>query len=827
MAFNDELLKPALGRVIRVDGSIDGFSTTTYRWGDSAGLLDGTNMYQARVMSVGAVRRGLGQQRIAAAGTCELVLSNADGALDGLAGRANIDTQAQLRLRIYVCVFTPGSASSFTSKLLGEFSLAEWVRQDNNTLILSLADDVLGAVSQQASLPTMADWHAVGTSATNPLYDGYALPDFVAEYTPIQLAFGEDWVLALPHVLPFGTVDAAYQGKVIVPICATSSTAAVTATEISELRVLWYNPNSGTTTLVTVPQTVLAADGTSLTVWRVERSPTITKNGKSWKVIYLVVRADLGAMTITNNPYTGWSEATNNTSNALSDTSYDGVRNAGEWSGNYAPAAILAQRAWAGGVTVGQYANDPLAPQYASFGANVVGWFVKGYPLSARTQTSSPIQHPVDVLTDLVTYYSDAAITVNSTEAARAKKATAQAACAGVVQSWQNGPKRGDPTFIAPPSLRQVISAICQSADIDVFIDWSGQFSFATDFWDFRIATSGSASWSPNAATQTSGNGTTTQYLPTVIPETWLSSIQRWVPSDGERWAAYNRLWFNGAKLSPADGIEMLPYQGPFDFDASQPGAIALTSRIVEGTLEQGWRPIRQQARAPWFWRALNVVARDMVRFRTHIGALQLELGQYFALTWTRGSTLGGPYSGAIFQCESITYAPDDDSVEVTAIWRDDVQSEQQYILDNETLLVRTKNAGNSPLYMEDSSTQMGFLSGSDNFITMGVEVGDIVVMRDTSEAADSFKRNRCVRIASVDDGTTIQITDPDLDFGLPTTGFIGNPDDWYIVRGATTYPTAVSDPTNYPLGGDMYGKATDINGEYSDASEGNRLISG
>lgn len=824
MAFNDELLKPSLGRVIRVDGSTDAFATTTYRWGSAAGTLDGTNMYQARVVSVGAVRRGLGQQRIAAAGTCELVLSNADGALDALAGRANINTQAQLRLRIYVCVFTPG-ASSFTSKLLGEFTLAEWTRQDNNVLIMSLADDVLGAVSQQASLPTLADWHAVGTAAANPLHDGYALPDSLTEYSPIQLAFGEDWVLALPHVLPFGTVDSAYQGKVIVPVCVTSSTAAVTATEISELRVLWHNPNSGTTTLVTVPQTVLAADGTSLTVWRVERSPTITKNGKSWKVIYLVVRADLGAMTITNNPYTGWSEATNNTSNALSDTSYEGVRNAGEWSGNYAPAAIFAQRAWAGGVTVGQYANNPLAPQYASFGANVVGWFAKGYPLSARTQTSTPIQHPVDVLTDLVTHYSDAAITVNSTEASRAKKATAQAACAGVVQGWQNGPRRGDPTFVPPPSLRQVISAICQSADIDVFIDWSGQFSFATDFWDFRIATSGSASWNPNAATQTSGNGTTTQYLPAVIPETWLSSIQRWVPSDGERWAAYNRLWFNGAKLSPPDGVFDLPYQGPFDFDNTQPGAIAISARIVEATLEQGWRPLRQQGRAPWFWRALNVVARDMVRFRTHIGALQLELGQYFALTWTRGSAIGGPYSGTIFQCESITYAPEDDSVEVTAVWRDDIQSEQQYILDNETLLVRSKGVlAGTVAY--DGTTNMNFntLGGTINLTTMGVQAGDILILRDATEAADGFTRNGAWRITSVN--TTTNITLASNGGMYPGFGAVADA-DWSIVRGATTYPTAISDPTNYPLGGDMYGKVTDINGDYSSAAEGNRLISG
>jgi hypothetical protein len=270
---------------------------------------------------------------------------------------------------------------------------------------------------------------------------------------------------------------------------------------------------------------------------------------------------------------------------------------------------------------------------------------VKGVPLSARTQTTAAIQHPVDVLTDLVSYYSNnTSITVDTTMAARVKRATSQAACAGVVQPWVNGPKRGDPVFQQPPSLRQVITAICQSSDIDCFINWSGEFSFAADFWDFRIATSGSASGTPDGAYQTSGNGTSTQYIPTVIPETWLANgVERWIPSDGERWAPYNRLWFNGGRTSPGDGIETAPYQGPWDFDTGYTGAITLADRIIEATLEQGWRPFRQQALTPWFWRQINTVARDMVRFRTHIGGLQLELGQYFALSWTRGTTLGGP----------------------------------------------------------------------------------------------------------------------------------------------------------------------------------------
>ena len=823
MAFNDEALKDGRGRAIRVDVSTDKFATIAYRWGDVAGVLDGTNQYSNRVLSMAPVRRGLGQNRVAGGGTCELVLANADGGLDALAGRESMSTQAKLRLRIYVCLYAPGvDPLTFTSKLLGEFSLTEWVRQDNETLTLPLGDDVMGAVSQQAALPTLQDWHnAGGSAATNPLYDGFGLPESVTEYTPVQLAFGEDWVLALPHIIPTGTVNAAYQNKIIVPICCTSSTAAASSTEITNLRIDWDGGKRGRR-LIDVPPTVWDdVNRVTLTNWSVERSPTITKDGKTFKVIYLVVRADLGALSRFNNYITGASGLPGNdiptSSAALAQfqaLGYGSSDYAYEFRGGYSGTAIHTMRGYA--------SNNPDIAQYAQFGAGVVAWYAKGVPLSARTQTTSPVQHPVDVLTDLVDYYSNnTGITVNATEGARVKVATASAACAGTIQPWMMGPKRGDPIFQQPPSLRQVITAICQSSDIDCFIDWSGQFSFAADFWDFTIATSGSASWTPDGGTSTSGNGVTTQYLPTVIPETWLApGLQRWVPGDGERWSAFNRLWFNGAKAYPAEG-QPPGFQGPWDMDSAQPGAIALADRIIEATLEQGWRPFRQQVQAPWFWRQLNIVARDMVRFRVHIGGLQLELGQYFALSWTRGPTLAGPYSGTIFQCEAITYAPGDDTVEVTAVWRNDVMTERQYVLDDETLIVRSKGALTGDAEPDPGGDFCDF-TGTINLTTMGVVAGDILVLRSTSGNADNFSSCAAFRIQNVDSTTRVTVV-PNFAAVL----FNCTNAEWAIQRGATTYHTAVSDPTNYPLGGDRYGKVTNSSGAYSNAATGNRLISG
>ncbi len=299
------------------------------------------------------------------------------------------------------------------------------------------------------------------------------------------------------------------------------------------------------------------------------------------------------------------------------------------------------------------------------------------------------------------------------------------------------------------------------------------------------------------------------------------------MPTDGERWAAFNRLWFSGGKADPANGSGV-SFQGPFDFDTGQPGAIALSSRIIEATLEQGWRPYRQQAAHghPAFFRQVNTVAREIVRFRTHIGGLQLELGQYFALSWTRGPTLAGPYSGTIFQCEAITYAQADDTVEVTAVWRDDVMSERQYLLDDETLIVRSKGATSGNCTESLSEADEFDIDGTINVTAMGVTAGDILVLRDTSEAADAFVRNTTYRILAINDAS-VGSTRLQVERAQPQNGDAVPNAEWAIQRGATTYHTAITDPTNYPLGGDRFGKVADVDGEYSNAETGNRLISG
>jgi hypothetical protein len=118
----------------------------------------------------------------------------------------------------------------------------------------------------------------------------------------------------------------------------------------------------------------------------------------------------------------------------------------------------------------------------------------------------------------------------------------------------------------------------------------------------------------------------------------------------------------------------------------------------------------------------------------------------------------------------------------------------------------------------------VGDFGGTINLTTMGVEIGDLIVLRDSSEAADAFARNGAWRIVDVTDSNTIEVAANDAS-AFPTAGSVVNA-DWSIVRGATTYHTAVSDPTNYPSGGTMYGKQSE-SGTFSDASTANLLQAG
>jgi hypothetical protein len=804
------LATEGIGRAILVDMSLDNFVTMEARYADKAGLYGGSPTSRpnaqgraSRVLSLSPVRRGFGQSRVATSATCELVLDNADGGLDWLCGRPNIATAMKVRIKLYLALYEVSNpVGTADTRSLGTFMLSEPPRRDDSKVTLQLGDDIMGRLAEAASLPTLDNWAAVGTTANNPLKNGYGRPDVLdgEESTPVQLAFGEDWVRAFPHLIPLGTVDAAYQNKVIVPICCTTDAGAASSTEITALRINWAGTPAVPGGLYDVPRTVTSGGGAPTTVWSVERSPSITVGSKTFKIIYLVVRADLGNVgNMTSGLYWLFGGKAVDRQNPATGTNgaitYESTDFANEWQGGYPPTAVYKMRDYA--------SNNASNIQYGNAAAGVTAWYVQGFPLSARTHTVSAVQHATDVLTDLATHYSDAAVTVDAVSRGRIRRGCPNAACAGVVAPWTD--RRPD-SWYRPPSLRAVITALAQSSDIDVFINNDGLFAFSSDVRDFTIATQAAALID--------------------IPETQVRDVVDDIPGDGERFSPANRIFFTGGKIYEAEGMTMPAYAGPFDFATLTAGAgIALADRIIEAKYEQGWRPYRQQARSPFGWRtSIDTEARPRIRFKTNIRVMLLDLGSYFAFTWTRGPSIGGPYAKTWFQIEGLTYASGDDSVEIEAIWRQDASDERQYLLDDETLLVRSKGVLTGSA-STDGSDLVEF-TGTINLTTMGVQVGDILILRDSTQADDVFTRNAAFRIVTISATFQVTVVDETGAAAAIPTGIVINA-DWSIQRGATTYPTAISDPSNYPSGGAMYGKVTNASGTTSDTATGNRLISG
>lgn len=799
MTFATESVKDGIGRALALDVSFDNFVTVAYRYGDKAGFDEGATGRSSRILSVAPIRRALGQNRIAASSATSVKLDNADGGLDWICGREGLALAASARFRLRVALYTPGATPlAVEQKLLGEFILSSWPRQDNSVVELDLADDLIGKLGVGLQLPTLLDWQAVGTGANNPIKFGMGLPSTLSENTPVQLSFGEAPLLALPHLIPWDNNQGGqpYEGKIIIPLYSTTDLSAAAEDLVEQVTVSRYTQPSrapdqttgadtpgGVLETVVLRRGILESDWISNGVvqrylWTVEKSPTITKNGIDFQIVYLVM-AD----------WLGFGQGMEDFDRLLPTLAAPD------------PAAVwefYSGMRYANGYDVD--AVDGSRPQYWACASRLASTWVSAYPGSQVTNPPGILgmSHAADILTDLVSEYSSAP--VNATSIARVKAGNPWAACTGVVQPWSERANNFENGQLLPYSLRQVLTSIAQSSDIDIFINWDGEIALSSDVLDFTTATQA---------------GTLVEFQ-----ETECAGVSRWIPSNGERHAPFNRVYFSGAKASVVQRLEE-PFQGPFDLSTD---ALPLSARVVEATIQQGWRPYRQQVLNPWIWRGFDALARDKVKFQVGLSGLRLDLGDYFRITWTRGAELGGPYLSTTFQCESIAYAPDSDTVEIEAIWRDDSVSERQYLLDDETLLVVLA------LTLTDTCSPTG---GTQVDLGVSVDIsymvsGAILVLRDTTQADDIFTRNGAWRIIGWDSTleASILYVEVNGEGDYPAVGTVAS-GQWAILYGATNYPTAISDPTNYPSGGRMYGKATAAAGTTSDAAVGNRLISG
>ena len=820
MSFNAEVLKDGRGRVIRLDFSVDEFATTLARYGTHSGKLDGTNFYEPRVVSVGTLSRGFGVDHIAAAGTVEVVIDNTDGVADWLASRDGMSDLAKLRVRIYVALFDLAVPTSFDAAQLGEFSLAEWPHRNNTSVRMSLADDILSSLSRASILPTVADWAAIGTSATNLLKDGYTCGYETTPDTPIQLAWGEDWVRCHDPILTHSTnaawatgtlsnnaVDSTYNTVFMaIPVCVSAWDVGVTATEVEELRVTIRDADGGVSNssrTVSVPArfswgyTINGQQRYShVDVWRARRSAVVTVGGRDFRVVY--IELDVHAFHIwagsIRTEGMNWGMGLVGFAN-----SYDPSWPTWDmWLPGYQTFSETSGLAFGSDTAL----QNHLAQKWGDYKASVTrisAWYARGCPLSAVNSPTTRDQHACDVLGDIATYYSSPAVPVDSPTFARVKRSTPSSRCSGVAAApWGRRDENGNVRAIA---LRAAVTGICQSSDFDVFVNKSGFLSVAAYGNDADIADAIAADSLVR------------------IDEERLVSFEDWVPAEGERGAPYNRVTLLGGKSNWAIGADVPP-QGPWILSSDNETGVAASDRIISAELQQGWRPWAQIIDNPLQWRHLETYARPRVRFTTDISALRLELGDFFRLTWGRNVS-PAVYDAAVFQTEIINYSPDSDQVEVEAIWRNDVATDLPYLLDNQTYLLVVAASGGRTATVADSSNVVTFSSGS--LVADGVVVGDTLVLLDATQGDSEFSRFRALLVSDVTSTTTLEVDDADLDFGGGLAVAT-----WEIRRGATTYPTSITDPTNYPTGGEMYGKvASNITNEYSDNSGPNYLLDG
>jgi hypothetical protein len=741
-----------VGVAYLLEGSTDLFVTTPYAYSTHDGLFGATTPYDQRIATVGDLQRGFGTDGVLAASTVSVELANIDGALDFL-----IMTPAivfRLRWVLKVVLYDTAAPSDFAMKTLGTFVNLDHPKRSGSSIQLQLADDAFGQAAELAIPPTFGEAlaGAVDPTTTEP---------------PVPIALGG---ADIPAVLaPFGLTDT----TVNLVLCATTDTAAVVQSEVEYLTISGPGIPDG----FSISREMLLPDrdppyGTlSYPLFGVAKTASLVKDGRTWRVLYVELYSEnlkrwlyarFGIPSATQTVTAPTATATTTVETTLED-----------FNSSYLP---------------------------------LCSFVASGPKFSSRTFTTNGLSTTVrapDIAYDLLRYYSrgldaaqvDAASFATVTAAAPMYFFKAHYYFSGFRQfateaRFDGGvfgrTGRSSAYVSSVGVLRNAISELCQCGLFDVVTSWEGVFTAFVLANGFALQT-----------------GT-----PTPVDETLCSGISDRIPSNGERWAPYNRIVFasNGRTV---DNLTAIADWG-----------VVLTRNLNDSVvdIETGFSGTDFGIGTFGGIGNLESVVRPMLSFEYPLDALTWELGEFISFTWSRGASGLGAWSSAVFRIEALTLHPSRCTVSVQAVWIQDLVNTRPYLLDDETLLVRSKGAL-AGAGAWDSGFGWFTFGGTINLLTMGVQVGDILVLRDSTEAADSFLRNACFRIDTVAAGYCEILP------VMTSTVSVANA-DWSIVRGATTYPTVVSDPTNYPSGGSMYGKLSEA-GTFSDASPANIMQAG
>lgn len=805
MSFTDLLKQDGVGHVWLIEVSNDNFSTIAHRWCDKP-CNYGAHRFDARIVKIGTLQKAFGLDGFPTVSTVSLVLDNTAFDMDWLVDVSGGPIEFLYRFRLTLVLFDPALKTPAIEDLqsigfaqvMGNFGMLDSPARTPSTVELSLADDSMGRFNELASSPTINDWIADGgTTVNNCLLKSptnqSAVPNISFD-APLPIVFGPSAMCQLATLKALdngGTLVAAGYTHAII-VCATTSSDAVSGTDAIRLdgtfrpdTMLGTSPWEGAGTTFSIPgpspQGVTISSGDTLgrpagtyIIWSAQKTQAIAKDGKSWKILWIAFNANAWTYWATNHQGFGY----------ISGYNPDG--------------------SWAGGPIAAEYpylntdGNTTPTPEKAM--AAFDHFTVTGYPFSAVTDKTSQYQSGVNVLQDLIASYSHgSSADVDTTAFATALKVNpvlVQQVLLPLPEAPSTQRRFLSPVAaaIAPGQLRQAIGELCASIAVDVFFTWTGLFSVSAGWFDFTSVT---------AARIT-------------IDETLMQNVRERKPSQGERWTYYNRLYVQGP-----DG----QLRGPFDNSA----AVASAGIAVPRTIVGKWLVPDISGGDPGYeagiwqlWPRLEAKARNLVTFQTDKTALQLDLGSLFVLTWTRGNSQA-VYTAAVFRIEQISLDPSSLAVTIETVWVDDLSTINPYLLDDEahTGVAASVGGSSGTVTVADHSSTVTF--SSFNPVTGGVVAGDILLIEDSTEADNSFKRNKTVRITARTATTATVVDDVDGgDYG--GGGALGT---WAIFHGKTTYPTAGSDPTNYPSGSAMYGKVTNAGGVFSDSTAGNQLLDG
>lgn len=775
---------PTPGMAILVEVSTDRFATilsvsgVSQRWSTVPGFfnLPSNNYFNGGISSVGRLQRSLSADGTPAAGTVSLVLDNTDGAFDWLTAPSTVEsTLLKARFRVYVAAFDPANPSDNQVHLAGTYINLDNPERDESRVFLELADDALGDAAELSLTPSLSSWlnSASTTSANTPWAASSATlaagMSFVHSPTqPLPLAFGGGWHPMIRAV----SGDLRYHPHVICCTTDTAKTASQPDSFLAGIRSEGYG-----------------ALPSNAALYFLDRSPfSVTVDGKAWR-IWLVQFDTVGML---------------NSSWVMNDVLE------GEFGGPGSNGTAVGFR---------KTFTDKL---FSKLGRLTC----QAFPLSAHTYDALAAGTPsgvtptvlcVNVARDLLQEYCQGSLVVDvpSFDDVSAHNPASRASVY-VGSIGQVGTRQNESTVQTESGqMRSILRGLCQAGGFDLTAMQAGQVRALANTATYE-AYVGAAALSALRLDET---------------RMVADSLRVRTPSQGQRWAPYNRVFL---EVGPASGYLVPGRHGPFDHGDATQGNIAgwgrIYTRVIDATMADvsaGYGDLFDSLGKTGFGLItgqfpLESKVRPVISFRYGLEALELDLGDYFILSLTRGgqTTLLDTYVDVMWKAESLNLIPDTGQVEVTAVWAGDVLTDIPFLLDAESGITRTTSAacGDGNTASDDTFTLAA--AGPPNFTSTGVEEGDILVLQDSSEAADAFVRNRGVRIVSVDSSTSLRLAEV-VAAGVTVS-------TWKILRGFTTYP-GPADAGYIPDGGRMFGKAAGatVDGAFSNSDDANRMMGG